>query len=85
MESLRNEYQEKINSVLLDGFEKELLNSAFINLLTPNALRLNNFAYALRELTRHVLHRLAPDNELENVNGLDQMGHHLTESLENIE
>ncbi|GAF57560.1 hypothetical protein JCM18902_269 [Psychrobacter sp. JCM 18902] len=64
MESLRNEYQEKINSVLLDGFEKELLNSAFINLLTPNALRLNNFAYALRELTRHVLHRLAPDNEL---------------------
>ena len=64
MKSLRDEYQEKINSILLDGFEKELLDSAFINLLTPNALRLNNFAYALRELTRHVLHRLAPDNEL---------------------
>ncbi len=64
MESLRDEYQEKINIVLLDGFEKELLDSAFINLLTPNALRLNNFAYALRELIRHVLHRLAPDNEL---------------------
>lgn len=64
MERLREQYQERINSVLLDGFEKELLDSAFINLLTPNPLRLNNFAYALRELTRHVLHRLAPDDEL---------------------
>ncbi|WP_449544024.1 pPIWI-associating nuclease domain-containing protein [Lelliottia nimipressuralis] len=65
MYRLKEQYQEKINSVLLDGFEKELLDSAFINLLTPNPLRLNNFAYALRELTRHVLHRLAPDNELQ--------------------
>lgn len=65
MERLREQYQERINSVLLDGFEKELLDSAFVNLLTPNPLRLNNFAYALRELTRHVLHRLAPDDELQ--------------------
>ena len=65
MERLREQYQERINSVLLDGFEKELLDSAFINLLTPTPLRLNNFAYALRELTRHVLHRLAPDDELQ--------------------
>lgn len=65
MDRLRNQYQERINSVLLDGFEKELLDSAFVNLLTPNPLRLNNFAYALRELTRHVLHRLAPDDELQ--------------------
>ncbi|NKC17653.1 hypothetical protein CWC29_002140 [Pseudoalteromonas sp. S4498] len=64
MDRLREQYQERINSVLLDGFEKELLDSAFANLLTPNPLRLNNFAYALRELTRHVLHRLAPDDEL---------------------
>jgi len=65
MNRLRVQYQERINSVLLDGFEKELLDSAFVNLLTPNPLRLNNFAYALRELTRHVLHRLAPDDELQ--------------------
>ncbi|QHQ25787.1 hypothetical protein [Pectobacterium parvum] len=65
MDRLREQYQERINSVLLDGFEKELLDSAFVNLLTPNPLRLNNFAYALRELTRHVLHRLAPDDELQ--------------------
>lgn len=65
MDRLREQYQERINSVLLDGFEKELLDAAFVNLLTPNSLRLNNFAYALRELTRHVLHRLAPDDELQ--------------------
>ncbi len=64
MERLREQYQEKINSVLLDGFEKELLDAAFVNLLTEGPLRLNNFAYALRELIRHVLHRLAPDDEL---------------------
>lgn len=27
-----------------------------------NPLRLNNYSYAMRELTRHVLHRLAPDD-----------------------
>jgi hypothetical protein len=64
MEHLRDNYQQEINSILLDGFEKELLDAAFINLLTPNPLRLNNFAYALRELTRHLLHRLAPDDDL---------------------
>ncbi|MGV6479148.1 hypothetical protein ACT2VT_003228 [Pantoea agglomerans] len=64
MENLREQFQDRINSVLLDGFEKELLDSAFINLLTPNPLRLNNFAYALRELTRHLLHRLAPNEEI---------------------
>ncbi|WP_284450998.1 pPIWI-associating nuclease domain-containing protein [Methylophaga thalassica] len=64
MDRLREQYQERINSVLLDGFDKVLLDSAFVNLLTPNPLRLNNFAYAMRELTRHVLHRLASGDEL---------------------
>ncbi|MEG3079342.1 hypothetical protein R3F64_05650 [Halomonas sp. 5021] len=65
MDRLREQYQERINSVLLDGFEKELLDSAFVNLL-KKTLRLNNFTYALalRELTRHVFHRLAPYDEL---------------------
>jgi len=65
MQHIREKYQSTISSILLDGFEAELLDSAFINLLTPNPLRLNNFAYALRELTRHMLHRLAPNDELE--------------------
>ncbi|EJL6271789.1 hypothetical protein NMR30_003585 [Vibrio cholerae] len=64
MEHLRNLYQKQLNDVLLDGFERNLLDAAFINLLTENPLRLNNFAYALRELTRHLLHRLAPEGEL---------------------
>lgn len=66
MEHLRTQYSHEITSILLDGFETELLDAAFINLLTPNPLRLNNFAYALRELTRHLLHRLAPSDELKN-------------------
>ncbi|GHE80219.1 hypothetical protein GCM10011501_05070 [Thalassotalea profundi] len=65
MKHIKDKYQNSISSILLDGFEVELLDSAFINLLTPNPLRLNNFAYALRELTRHMLHRLAPNDELE--------------------
>jgi hypothetical protein len=65
MEHLREQYSHEITSILLDGFETELLDAAFINLLTPNPLRLNNFAYALRELTRHLLHRLAPSDELQ--------------------
>lgn len=65
MKHIKEKYQSAISSILLDGFEVELLDSAFINLLTPNPLRLNNFAYALRELTRHMLHRLAPNEELE--------------------
>ncbi len=68
MKHIRDKYQSAISSILLDGFEVELLDSAFINLLTPNPLRLNNFAYALRELTRHLLHRLAPNEELERCN-----------------
>lgn len=64
MEHLRTQYSHEISSILLDGFEKELLDAAFVNLLTPNSLRLNNFSYALRELTRHLLHRLAPSDEL---------------------
>lgn len=65
MEYLRTQYSHEIKSKLLNGFETELLDAAFINLLTPNPLRLNNFAYALRELTRHLLHRLAPSDELQ--------------------
>ena len=64
MEGLQSKYQIEISKILTDGFEKELLNAAFTNLLVPNPLQFNNFGYALRELIRHVLHRLAPNDEI---------------------
>lgn len=44
-----------------DQFELDLYEAAVHNLSDlSNKLRFNNFAYAMRELSRHVLHRLAP-------------------------
>jgi dGTP triphosphohydrolase len=52
---------EQIQSTLAVGLERELYAAAHRNLIdSENNLRLNNFAYAMRELMRHVLHRLAP-------------------------
>ncbi|MBR4066667.1 MAG: hypothetical protein IKJ97_07930 [Bacteroidaceae bacterium] len=49
------------------SFEKDLLEAALMNLEDgKNKLRLNNFAYSARELTRHYLKRLAPDTEVLN-------------------
>ena len=57
--------REIIESRLVDGFEKELFHAALYNLDdVNNRLRFNNFAYAMRELVRHVLDRLAPDVEV---------------------
>jgi hypothetical protein len=57
---------DEIKNELNEGFERELFIAAQKNLEDKsNPLRLNNYSYAMRELTRHVLHRLSPD---ENVN-----------------
>lgn len=57
--------REVIESRLADGFEKALFEAALNNLQSAdNPLRFNNFAYAMRELVRHVLKRLAPDEEV---------------------
>ena len=57
--------RELIESRLVDGFEKQLYQAALYNLDdVNNRLRFNNFAYAMRELVRHVLDRLAPDVEV---------------------
>lgn len=64
MKHLEEEYKEKIAKVLLDGFEKELLDASFVNLSHEGELKFNNFAYALRELIRHLLNRLAPSNDV---------------------
>lgn len=61
METLK----QSILPYLKTDFEKELLDAAVKNLGDGgNKLRLNNFAYAARELTRHFLKRLAPDKEV---------------------
>lgn len=71
----------EIEKRLPGNFEKDLFLSALDNLKdNNNALRFNNFSYAMRELTRHILHRLAPDisvlkcswykNETDKLNGI---------------
>lgn len=55
----------EIEKALPDGFETALFRAALKNLAdTANLLRFNNFSYSMRELTRHVLHRLAPDEQV---------------------
>lgn len=55
----------QIAGMLGTSFEKALFNAALKNLEdTSNPLRLNNYSYSIRELTRHVLHRLAPKNNV---------------------
>ena len=52
---------------LAPGFEQELFLAAIANVDdTSNKLRLNNFAYSMRELIRVVLERLAPNEEVVN-------------------
>ena len=59
--------QQNIASYLKTDFEKELFDAVFVNLHEKgNKLRLNNFAYAARELPRHFLSRLAPDKDVLN-------------------
>jgi len=52
----------EIEKALTEGFERDLFAASQNNLSDKsNPLRLNNYSYAMRELTRHILHRLAPD------------------------
>lgn len=56
---------EQIQSELTEGFERGLFGAAQRNLADKsNPLRFNNYAYAMRELTRHILHRFAPDENV---------------------
>lgn len=65
-ESLKNMLIEhNIETYLSSGFEKQLFEAALYNLKDDyNKLRLNSFAFSLRELTRHFLARLSPDEEV---------------------
>jgi hypothetical protein len=56
---------DSLNARLETEFERRLFEAAVNNLLDAyNPLRFNNFAYATRELVRHILSRLAPDPEV---------------------
>ncbi|EKT4481573.1 TPA: hypothetical protein U8214_000695 [Pseudomonas putida] len=56
----------RITQLVKDSdFELKLYEAAVRNLRdTENRLRFNNFAYAMRELSRHFLKRLAPDDQV---------------------
>ncbi|WP_282076154.1 hypothetical protein [Maribacter aquivivus] len=57
--------KEQIKKILSSEFEIELFESAIHNLDDKeNKLRYNNFAYSIRELSRHFLHRLAPEDSV---------------------
>lgn len=62
---MQNEYAHQIRSSLAKGFETDLFEAALKNLDDlVNPLRFNNFAYSMRETVRHLLDRLAPDQEV---------------------
>lgn len=55
----------QIKDRLNTGFEQELFSASLENLEnSDNPLCLNNFAYSMRELIRHILNRLAPDKNV---------------------
>lgn len=61
-----NEF-EKIKLILASNFERELFDAS-LNCLKDktNKLRLNNFAYSIRELSRHFLYTLSPEENIKN-------------------
>lgn len=62
-----DKFKIEIEKRLSGDFEHDLFNAALYNLNdVHNKLRFNNFAYSLRELTRHILARLAPDKNVLN-------------------
>lgn len=57
--------QDSISPWLATEFEHQMLEAAILNLGdAKNPIRLNNFAYVVRELIRHILERLAPDKKV---------------------
>lgn len=66
--------KEQIKEILESKFENELFESAVYNLNDmDNKLRYNNFAYSVRELSRHFLHRLSPDENVKACNWFEKI------------
>ncbi len=58
---------DELIKILKSDFQKELLYASLYNLNDiNNKLRFNNFAYSIRELSRHILHTLSPDQDVLN-------------------
>ena len=56
---------EKIRTILSSEFEIKLLDASIASLNDKgNKLRYNNFAYSIRELSRHFLRNLSPDEKI---------------------
>ncbi|WP_369764945.1 hypothetical protein [Flavobacterium sp. WC2429] len=56
----------QIKTLLKSQFEKDLFDASLENLKEKNnKIRFNNFAYSIRELSRHFLHNLSPDEEVQ--------------------
>lgn len=56
-----------IKRLLTTEFEKELFDASIASLNEKgNKLRYNNFAYSIRELSRHFLYQLAPELKVKN-------------------
>lgn len=53
-----------LENLVSNNFEKKLLHACFKNLEVENELKFNNFAYSIRELSRHFLKTLSPDSEI---------------------
>lgn len=54
---------QKIKSLLKSDFENQLFDASLNNLQDKtNKLRYHNFCYSIRELSRHFLHSLSPDD-----------------------
>lgn len=61
------ENRKKFEGLIGSKFEERLLHASFDNLAAKeNPLRFNNFACSIRELSRHMLHRMAPDEQVLN-------------------
>lgn len=57
----------KIKSILNGKFEVDLFEASLVSLHDKgNKLRLNNFAYSIRELSRHFLNSLSPEDKVKN-------------------
>lgn len=55
----------ELKELLKSDFQRELLDASIDNINDlKNKLRFNNFAYSMRELSRHILHSLSPDQEI---------------------
>jgi hypothetical protein len=57
----------ELKELLKSDFQRDLLNASIENINdSKNKLRFNNFAYSMRELSRHILHSLSSDQEILN-------------------